>query len=219
MRNLISSSPGLALAMGALLGAPARHGRLVATGLVLIGFAVGAGELLVPAHERPDYTAAARYVERTGARSDPVAVISAPTPGPLSAMDAAFTYTGERGRPLLRIGTPTLSATLSAPPYALLPAPPATALAAQAARVKAGGQLFVVAPGTVSAQALLRSAPIDPIRALGPAFGSGTSGALFARVFTPLSAFMRALSPDFALAGTRRFQGMLPLSVYVFTRR
>ncbi|MEA2145020.1 MAG: mannosyltransferase, partial [Solirubrobacteraceae bacterium] len=164
MRNLISSWPGLAVSAGALITAAPRL-RWATVALVGAGFAVGAGQLLTSAHQRPDYAAVARFVKAQGPATDPVAVIVAPTPGPLSAMDAAFAYAGQPNRPLLRIGSPSLTATLAEPPYALLPATPVASLAAQAERAPAGARLFVIAPGSVPLAALLRSGRQNPVRA------------------------------------------------------
>jgi hypothetical protein len=134
-------------------------------------------------------------------------------------MDAAFSYAGEPRRPLLRIGSATLQAVLRAPPYAFLPATPAAALVAQASRVAPGAKLFVVAPGTAPLAVLLRSGRIDVRGALGPVFGSGTSGRLLGTVFGPLSDFLRATLPRFRPLETRIFPGVLPVSVYVLQRR
>ncbi len=219
MRNLITSWPGLALAGGALLAAPRAPARYVSTALAVAGFGVGAAALLSPAHQRPDYRAAAGLIVATGQRSDAVAIVPAPTPGPLAAMDAALAYAGQQGRPLIRIGSPPLVATLHAPPYALLPPTPTATLARQAASVPPGGRLFVVAPGAAPMTALLRSDRIDPVTVLGPSFGAGASGRIFAPVFVPLSAFLREVTRNFRPVQTRVLPGFLRLSVYVLVRR
>jgi hypothetical protein len=219
MRNLISSWPGFALAAGALLTRPAAPLRFLTLGLVIAGVAIGAAQLLSAAHQRPDYTAAADFIIAEGPPTDPVAIVPAPTPGPLAAMDAALADAGEPGRPLLRIGSAPLQAVLRAPPYAFLPATPAAALADQAAKIAPGAKLFVVAPGNVPLGVLLQSGRIDVRAALGPVFGSGTSGRLFATLFGPLSDFLRAAQPRFRPLQTRTFPGILRLSVYVLERR
>jgi hypothetical protein len=216
-RNLIASWPGLALCLGGLASCGPRAARIAATGLTLAGFALGALLLLSPQRQRPDYAQAARLVlHGSGGQSAAVAIVVAPTPGPLAAMDAAFAYAGDAGRPLLRIGSPTLAATLKAPPYAFLPSTPPAVLSAEASRAP---KLFVIAPGRVPLANLLRSGAVDPAAALGPSFGAGTSGRLLATVFVPLSEFLRAALPEFRPVQTRVLPGMLPLSVYVFVRR
>ncbi len=219
MRNLITSWPGLALSSGALLAAPRAPARYLCTALTLAGFSVGAVKLLSSAHQRPDYRAAARMIVAGGSRSDAVAIVPAPTPGPLAAMDAALAYAGQPGRPLIRIGSPPLATVLHAAPYALLPATPATTLAQQATAVPSGGHLFVVAPGTAPLATLLRAGRVDPVAALGPSFGAGASGRILASVFVPLSAFLRSVSADFRPVQTRLLPGVLRLSVYVLVRR
>lgn len=218
MRNLISSWPGLALCLGAIVAGHRRLWRIAVPALVL-GFLWGAVQLLPADHERPQYDRAADFILAHGGRTDPVAVITAPTPGPLSEMDAALAYAGDPGRPLLRIGAPTLAATLAAPPYALLPAVPIATLAAQAERTGAGQPLFIVAPGVEPVSGLLAGAPVSPRAALGPDFGAGHSGQIFATVFIPLSQFVRAIAHDFAPARTVVYRGILDVSVYEFVRR
>jgi 4-amino-4-deoxy-L-arabinose transferase-like glycosyltransferase len=218
-RNLIASWPGLALSWGALLAAPRAPARYVCTALTMAGFGVGAAALLSQSNQRPDYRAAARLIVTEGRPGDAVAVVPAPTPGPLAAMDAALAYAGQPQRPLIRIGSPTLAAVLRAPPYALLPPTPVAALARQAAAVPPGGHLFVVAPGTTPIATLLKTGRVDPRAVLGPYFGTGDSGRIFAPIFVPLSAFLKAVSHDFAPGGTRVLPGFLRLSVYVLVRR
>ena len=79
LRNLIASTPGVALTVGALLAAAPRRAALVATALVAGGLASGAVRLLSADNQRPDYTAAARFIRAEGGRYAPVAVVPAPT--------------------------------------------------------------------------------------------------------------------------------------------
>jgi 4-amino-4-deoxy-L-arabinose transferase-like glycosyltransferase len=122
------------------------------------------------------------------------------------------------GGVLTAVGRPLYFASVGLP-YALLPATPAGVLARQAELGDRDGKLFVIAPGSVPVSALLHGAHIDPRAALGPVFGSGTSGRLFATISPPVSAFVRAISPRFRPIETRTFPGFLPLSLYVFQRR
>lgn len=218
MRNLITAWPAFALALGAVLAIPRRLG-LAATGLVLLGFAIGAGHLIASADQRPDYAAAARLVLSQGEHADLVAIIPAPTPGPYAAMDAAFAYAGDPGHRLLRVGAPSLSAVRAASPYAFLPATPAATLAADTQRARAR-KVFVIAPGVAPAADLVRQGGVvDLPRVLGPVFGTGISGALLGTVFKPLSDYVRAILPSYAPARTIHLPGFLRLSVYVFQRR
>jgi hypothetical protein len=79
--------------------------------------------------------------------------------------------------------------------------------------------VFVIAPGAASLAALLQSGRVSAPAVLGPWFGSGTTGALFATTYEPLSSFMRYTERWFRPVGSRTFPGFLKLSVYVFERR
>ncbi len=218
-RNLISSWPGFALTLGYILASPRRSARVLTVGLALLGFGIAAVKLLTPVNQRPDYAAAAAFVLHHGVRHDPVAVIQAPTPGPYAALDAAFAFAGDSGRPLLRIGSPSLAAVLRAQPYALLAATPTSTLVAQSQRAAGDGKLFVIAPGLAPVSTLLGTGPVKPAAVLGPVFGAGTTGALFGTVFAPLSSYLRAISSQFEPVRTVTLPGFLALSVYVFKRR
>jgi 4-amino-4-deoxy-L-arabinose transferase-like glycosyltransferase len=218
-RNLSASWPGLALTAGALLTSVRRPMQYVAIALVLGGFAIGAARMLTPSAERPDYAAAAELVVHGGSPSSTVAIVPAPGPGPLAAMDAALAYAGQPDRHLLRIGAPSLQAVLSAPRYAFLPATPTRVLARQADQTPAGGKLFVVVPGTADLGELLSGRQIDVPRALGPVLGTGGFGRLMSTVFPPLSSFLRAIAPQFRHLETRTFPGVFHVTVYVFERR
>jgi 4-amino-4-deoxy-L-arabinose transferase-like glycosyltransferase len=219
MRNLISSWPGFAVALGTVLTGVRGRFTLVPLALVAGGFAVGATSLLSAGYQRPDYTAAVRFVLHDGRTQDPVAIVQAPTNAPLAAVDAALAYAGQRRRTVLRIGSPPLQAVLRAPPYALLPPTPGAVLASQAGHLAGASRLFVIAPGTAGLAALLHSGRVDARAVLGPLFGSGTTGALLATTYEPLSSFMRAAGRWFRPVESRTFPGFLKLSVYVFERR
>jgi mannosyltransferase len=219
MRNLIPSWPGFAVALGGVLTSVNGRFKLVPVALVAGGFAVGAVTMLSPRYQRPDYTAAVRFVLHDGRAQDPIAIVQAPTPGPLAAVDAALGYAGQRSRTVLRIGSAPLQAVLRAPPYALLPPTSAGALASQAAHLEGATKVFVIAPGTASFATLLHSGRVNARAVLGPLFGSGTTGALFATTYEPLSSFMRYTERWFRPVGSRTFPGFLKLSVYVFERR
>jgi hypothetical protein len=218
LRNLAASTPGLALTAGALLSAGPRLGRIAASALVVAGLAAADIELLSSAHQRPDYLAAAIFIQRSGGAGAPVAIVPAPTPGPLSPVDAAFADAGDPGRRLLRIGSAPLSAVLRAPPYALLPATPPAQLARQATAAP-GDRLFVVVPGAPPLSTLLTGRAVDPRAAFGPFFASGPPGRFLAAVFVPVSDFLGAVRLHFRPVSTRTFPGFLRISVYVFQRR
>jgi hypothetical protein len=218
-RNLSASWPGLALAVSWLLTSVTRPLRFAAVALVAGGFAVGAIRLMFPSNERPDYAAAAETVIHEGAPNSAVAIVPAPGPGPLAAMDAAFGYAGQPGRALLRVGAPSLQALLQAPRFAFLPATPTKVLVEQVERTPLGGKLFVIVPGTEPIGGLLAASPVSAPRALGPVLGTGGFGTLMAAVFPPLSLFVREVMPSFRYLGTKTFPGVFRISVYVFQRQ
>jgi 4-amino-4-deoxy-L-arabinose transferase-like glycosyltransferase len=218
-RNLISSWPGLALAGSWLLVNLGKRLRVVTVTLVLAAFAVGAARLMSSSNERPDYAAAAELVVHHGARSWPVAIVPAPGPGPLAAMDPAFAYAGQPSRPLLRIGAPSLQTTLNAPRFAWLPPTPTATSVHQADQAPRGGKLFVIVPGTEPLRSLMAATPVDVPRALGPVLGTGGFGKLMGSVFPPLTDFVRGLRPRFRYLYTRVFPGVYRISVYVFQRK
>jgi hypothetical protein len=158
------------------------------------------------------------YIDRRGAPGEPVAILTPPTPGPLTAVDAALAQAGGRAarHPVLRVGAAPLSAVLSAPPYAPLAITPPAALAREATQLASGGKLFVVAPGAAPLSAFLTPGAVNPRADLGPVFGSGTDGVLFAAQLERLSPFLRALGGRFRPVATRTFPGFLQVTVYEF---
>jgi hypothetical protein len=110
-RNIISSWPGLALVAGTVVAAGARPWRYAASGLLLAGLAVGGVKMLSADNQRPDYDAAAKYVEETGPPGAPVVDTLGLTPGAQTAAEAAFAPKGEaypQGREVLTLDFPTL---------------------------------------------------------------------------------------------------------------
>jgi hypothetical protein len=103
-RNLATSWPWLALAIGAIIAATGTRLAAAAAALVVAAFAVGGLELLTPNARRPDYRAAAAAIDRAARPGDAVVDDGAAlvTPGPLTGLDAAL-----RGRhAIVRVGVP-----------------------------------------------------------------------------------------------------------------
>jgi Dolichyl-phosphate-mannose-protein mannosyltransferase len=103
-RNLAASWPYLALICAAALTAPRRWFALVATGLAIVGLAIGTVKVLGSRFERPDYHGAAVYVTRH-ARPGDVIIDATGTlsPGPLTGLDLVY-----HGRlPVFRADAPT----------------------------------------------------------------------------------------------------------------
>jgi 4-amino-4-deoxy-L-arabinose transferase-like glycosyltransferase len=149
-RYLIASWPGLALAVGALLTSGLGIARLIAVGLVLGAFGIGAVQMLRADSQRPDYKAVARSIESFGSRGDPVVEMPQPTPGPLTPVgDVAlnhFRQSKPERYPVLRLGFPPRAELLGARPYASPPVPSTEAIARQAADLARHRRLFVVVP-------------------------------------------------------------------------
>jgi mannosyltransferase len=189
-RNLISSWPAMAVAIGALVTAPTRVLRVAAVGLVLAAFALGALKLLDSDHQRPSYAEAARFIERAAAPGDPIVEAPAPTPGPLAPLtDVALANLDEsevERHPAVRLGYPSLRAKLSAPPYAPLPVPSAEQTARRASKLARGRKLFVVIAGP------------DAVRKI------------------VLDVFSKELPPRYRQVESRTFPGLIPVEVYVF---
>lgn len=145
--QLNASTPGLYLAVGALLTGSGARLRFLATGMVVVGFAIGAVKMLDTDVQRPDYAGAADFIAGARAPGEPVLDVPLPTPGPLTALEAALTSDGmppSRRYPVLRVGIPSRRAMLHAPPFAPLAAPPNDTVVRRAERMARGRRLFVV---------------------------------------------------------------------------
>ena len=206
-RNLIASSPGLVLAAGSLLTAGRGVLRAAAVTLVLAAVATGGVRMLSARNQRPDYAAAASFIDHAGAPADPVIEVPFPTPGPLTAMYVALRHAGTSApanRPLFQLGSPSVSTQLRARAAgtgpcasAFLPATPASAVASQATTRPGSRELFLVTLGSLG---------IDALR--------GDKGG-------PSAPFIAALPPRYGYVETRRFPGLAggSVSVYVFRDR
>ena len=206
-RNLIASSPGLVLAAGWLLTAGRGVLRAIAVTLVLVAMALGGAQMLQGRNGRPDYAAAARFIDRAGAVADPVVEVPFPTPGPLTAMYVALDASDKlalANHPLVQLGSPSISAQLHAratgfTPCAStsLPPTPAPVIASQLTAHPSPRDVFLVTLGTLSLDALRK-----------------TKG-------SPSAQFLAALPPRYGYLETRRFQGLAgaSVSVHVFRDR
>jgi mannosyltransferase len=92
-RNLTSSWPWGALAVGAVLAsAGGRRLRTCAAALVVAAFAIASIKLLNPGFARPDFRAAAAFVDQTAGPRDTVIddAVFLLTPGPMTGLDATL---------------------------------------------------------------------------------------------------------------------------------
>jgi mannosyltransferase len=219
-RNLTPSWPGLALAAGAVVTGARGMWRIAAISLVVGSFTIGAAKMLRVATHRPDYKAAASFIDRAGPPAAPLVEVPAPSPGPLTPLgDIALNRYGQSTaahRPVLRLGAPPLDALLHARPYAPVAATPPDVVARRAAALARGGTLFLAAPGSAPLAALRRGAVTAEGAGLGPALGAGPPLAFATAALNPLHAFLAALPSRFHHVETKTFRGFLPVSVYVF---
>jgi hypothetical protein len=211
-RNLLSSLPGLALLVAWLLTAGRAPLRFTATALVIAGMGIGALKLSQARHQRPDYSAAAAYIDQTDSGRAPVVDLVAPTPtptptptpGPPTATEAALALDRpDHPRPVLRIGLPPINVVLAHPPYTSLPPLPGNVVARQASVLAGNGTMFIVAPTGVPVSGL------EATRRRHTKYTASGSLALFAR-------FLGALPARFHPVTSRTFPGFVPVTVYVY---
>lgn len=106
-RNLAPSSVGLALVVAALLAAPRNTVvRWSATGLVLACFSFAAISTLNSENRRPNYLAAAGFIESKAAPGSVVVDAGGLQPAPTGNLDVAFEIKGT-DLPVIRIGVPS----------------------------------------------------------------------------------------------------------------
>ncbi|MEN3279463.1 MAG: mannosyltransferase [Solirubrobacteraceae bacterium] len=206
-RNLVASSPGFALAAGMLLTAGQGVLRATAVSLVVAAFGIGGVQMIYSRNQRPDYAAAARFIDHSGAAGDPVIEVPFPTPGPLTATYVALHQAGRfalADHPLFQLGSPSIATQLRARTAGVgpcasvfLPPTPARTIASEASARPGAREVFLVTLGSLSLDALRKSTGSPP-------------GQLLA-----------AFPPRYGHVGTRRFPGLggLTLSVYVFRAR
>jgi hypothetical protein len=102
-RNLAASWPAFAVALAALVTAAGRL-RVLAVALVVGAFAIGGAKMVDSSMKRPDFAAAAAFVETSAGAGDIVidGAVIAVTPGPLSPLDVELD--GSAG--VFRVGAP-----------------------------------------------------------------------------------------------------------------
>jgi hypothetical protein len=163
-RNLIASWPGLALLMGAIVTTGKGPLRIAAVVLVTCGFAIAGLEALDRDNRRPDYTAAAAFIDRTVGPGSPVVEVPEPTPGAQTELEAALAPTAEArpsGRRVLSLAFPSLETRLEAVRagnggglWVFLPAPTVRETATEAVRLAGAREIALVVPGDDSLEQL-----------------------------------------------------------------
>jgi len=157
-RNLITSWPGLALSAGLLVTRAGRLAGTIAAGLILLAFALGAGKMLDRSYQRPDYEAAADFIERLGRPGDPV--VDAPLfINPLSSLEVALGAgrSPSEVHPVLRLGYPQRATSIAslktgASPLAVLPQESPQEVARKASSLAPSGTIFIVTWGATAAE-------------------------------------------------------------------
>jgi hypothetical protein len=171
-RNLLTSWPSLALAIGVLVTSPAKPLRLVAVALTLGAFGIGAEKMLEPVTRLPDVTAAVGFIDRVGTTGDPIVDApwfanpvseldvalgesGSPTYTPGNTKDHAHPATPAQAHPVIRLGAPPLAeqfSHLASPhPEAIfygLPETPPQDVARQATALARHGTIFLVTSAT-----------------------------------------------------------------------
>jgi dolichyl-phosphate-mannose-protein mannosyltransferase len=137
-RNLNASWPGLAVAIGGAIAAAGPVLGVVAGVLVIGGYGIGAAKSLQAKWARPDFPAAAAYIEhRAGPRDVVVDAAIFPFVVPLTALDAYLPQTRREYRLDLPSGPPPFTGAT--------PRPPAPRLIGRAIRDGRDARIFVVA--------------------------------------------------------------------------
>lgn len=91
VRGLAASWPGFALSLAALLCAAGPRLGSLATVSAVTAFVIGGGAMLTERYQRPDYAAAADFIDGQALPGDMVIDHTAgKSPGPLSGVDVAF---------------------------------------------------------------------------------------------------------------------------------
>lgn len=155
-RALITSWPGLAVTLGAVVTVGRAPLRFVATGLLVAAFGVGAVKMLDRDNQRPDMAGVVSFIEASGPPDAPVVDVPQLTPGPQTNLEAAFAPKGQplpTGRRILTLTFPTFQTLITARHQevdilAPHPVPPPQQIAREAARLAGNGKLFLVSWGT-----------------------------------------------------------------------
>jgi uncharacterized membrane protein len=164
-RNLALGWPGFALSLAALLVASRTWLRFAAVALVTAYFAIAAEKMVEPEFARPDFEAAAAYIDRTATPADVVIDGARFSPGPVTALDAEL----ERPHTVFRVGMPEERTH----PFGLHDRiPPVEDVTRRAVAAAGGGRLFVLASDTSYAPSAPAKSPLTQrvIAALPPGY-------------------------------------------------
>ena len=165
VRHLAASWPAFALLLATLLLAAGPRLRPVAVALVVASFAIGAERMLDAGFARPNYEAAAGFIERHASPGDVVIDGTNLSPAPITALDVAL----DGRRPMFYLGR----LKVQYDPFRILAGPPPAAQVARAAVAAAdGARIFIVSSETVATTSARGGNPLtdEAISALPPGY-------------------------------------------------
>jgi mannosyltransferase len=181
-RNLLVSSPGLALALAAVVTLPRSQRLWIPAAVLLVtGFAVGGLRMTTESSGRPDFKGAAAYILERGGPQAVVVDVPGNTPGALTHLEVP----ADPGEPvprrprIFRLDRSTQADELRAArpggsgQFAALPVPPPAQIGRQAARAAAGRDIFLVVYGP--ATSIASPSVQQALAAIGPAYRPVTS--------------------------------------------
>lgn len=139
-RNLGTGSAGVALAIGALVGSAGTIWGGLALATVLAAFAVAAAQNIGAGAAKPDFEAAARWIDARARAGDVVVDVFDPrsTPVPLTPLDTYIESDPETFRPSMPVGPPPFLPFTSDPP------PPDRVIGQAISAADGDGRVFVV---------------------------------------------------------------------------
>jgi hypothetical protein len=151
-RNLAVSWPAFALALATLLVSARQPLRIASVGLMVAGFGLGAGKMLESKYQRPDYAAAATFIDRHASARDVVIDAAIFSPGPLTGLDVAL----DEPHQVFRVGSPQERDH----PFGLADAiPPPAEVTDRAVAAAGSGRLFIVTHSEQLGNAVLSELP------------------------------------------------------------
>ncbi len=164
VRNLAASWPAAVLCFALFLTACGPRRRVAASGLAIASFAIAADRMLVPAYGRPDYRAAAAFIDASArARDVVIDETGEVSPGPLTSLDVALA----QPRRIFRAGAP---AERNHPFTFSDPIVPLSQAVTEAVAAAKGAPIILVSAVTPRAVAIpSRVQPANP--SLPPAYG------------------------------------------------
>jgi hypothetical protein len=220
-RNLIASTPGLALVLAVIVTRPGwRAARVAATALLVAGFAIAGVRMLDGEAHRPDYKGVASFVVDRGGGAGLTVDSVGLFPGPLSSLDVAFAPGVAQPREVaLRLGRASQADQLRADrpggpgQFAPLPIPSPRSIARRAVRRANGRAIFLVSPGSFTFAELRGDAE--------PGAGAQERARVRYIAKSAAGAFARALPGGYRAVETKVFPGLFgvgSVSAYVLRR-